>query len=320
MQAFSICQKSDRLSTTPGRFSDPDAGTFQLPTRKTNGDRHSLFGLTFSSLVPAVYVRRKQSRSRHSSLARRQASKITPQVGLDTLTKAAKECQISDTQPSLLDQMLAEFVLRQMDLIAATPIQPRGFDGFVAHARSVGSRFSANDQKRFGVEVLRNSVPTAFSNVARLFFQLLAGRYWNKDSIAVLNLSMSVFAPQLSHWLVGRTRVLSSEEEAQVRSRQNLPAPSGGDVDGPILLIEKCKFLEAVGGCKGLCLNMCKAATEEYLEKDLGLPVYMDPNLEDYSCRMFFLKHPVPRDQDPVLNQPCQSKQCDGNFDFSASR
>ena len=31
--------------------------------------------------------------------------------------------------------------------------------------------------------------------------------------------------------------------------------------------------MEECGGCKDLCLNVCKAGTEEYMKNDLKLPV-----------------------------------------------
>ena len=47
-----------------------------------------------------------------------------------------------------------------------------------------------------------------------------------------------------------------------------------------VMMLRKCKFMEESGGCKNLCLNICKAGTEEYMAKELGMPLRMIPNLE----------------------------------------
>ena len=39
------------------------------------------------------------------------------------------------------------------------------------------------------------------------------------------------------------------------------------------VLCGRCKFIEESGGCKDLCLNVCKAGTEEYMKEDLQFPV-----------------------------------------------
>ncbi|CAE8655222.1 unnamed protein product, partial [Polarella glacialis] len=138
----------------------------------------------------------------------------------------------------------------------------------------------------------------------------------------VARVALSLIGPVVGRWLVGESRLLNLEEGAEVLRlrgpRRGLASGAGSPeelVNEPVLLIKKCKFLEAVGGCKGLCLNMCKSATEEYLAKEFGLPVYMDPNLEDSSCRMMFLQRALPPDQDSALAQPCPAgDNCDNRF------
>ena len=40
-----------------------------------------------------------------------------------------------------------------------------------------------------------------------------------------------------------------------------------------VMMLRKCKFIEEGGGCKDLCLNVCKAGTEEYMTEELDFPV-----------------------------------------------
>ena len=43
------------------------------------------------------------------------------------------------------------------------------------------------------------------------------------------------------------------------------------------LVVEKCKFLQE-SACKGLCLNICKIPTQEFLKDELGLDLTVSPN------------------------------------------
>ena len=40
----------------------------------------------------------------------------------------------------------------------------------------------------------------------------------------------------------------------------------------------------------------------------MGMPLYMEPNFEDLSCKMKFGEVAPPLDQDPVNTQPCFSR------------
>jgi hypothetical protein len=68
--------------------------------------------------------------------------------------------------------------------------------------------------------------------------------------------------------------------------------------------LEKCRYL-AEAGCKSACLHLCKAPTQEFFNKDLGLPLYMKPNFEDSSCEMFFGVSPPAMQDDPAHKEPC---------------
>jgi Beta-carotene isomerase D27-like, C-terminal len=44
--------------------------------------------------------------------------------------------------------------------------------------------------------------------------------------------------------------------------------------------IERCRYLEE-SGCVGTCLNSCKLATERFFVQSMGLPRYIEPNVDD---------------------------------------
>ncbi|CAM9285812.1 unnamed protein product [Choristocarpus tenellus] len=74
------------------------------------------------------------------------------------------------------------------------------------------------------------------------------------------------------------------------------------------LLVERCRFLEA-SECASVCMNTCKVPTEEFFMKDMGLPLEMTPNYEDFSCQFSFGKTPLPRENDEAFEVTC-FEQC----------
>ena len=49
--------------------------------------------------------------------------------------------------------------------------------------------------------------------------------------------------------------------------------------------IEKCRFLEETK-CAGSCMHTCKIPTQAFMQEHMGVPLYMEPNLEDFSCEV----------------------------------
>lgn len=70
--------------------------------------------------------------------------------------------------------------------------------------------------------------------------------------------------------------------------------------------IKKCRYLNE-SSCVGMCVNLCKVPTQEFFTKQLGMPLHMQPNFEDYSCTMTFGQCPPPLEEDPVMQQSCLS-------------
>eukprot|EP00897_Mesotaenium_endlicherianum_P005032 jgi/Mesen1/4557/ME000232S03816 len=91
-------------------------------------------------------------------------------------------------------------------------------------------------------------------------------------------------------WLVGPCQVA----EAEVNGKALRSA----------VQIEKCRYLET-SGCTGMCVNLCKVPTQYFFTEQLGMPLYMEPNFEDLSCRMVFGQQPPLLEEDPALRQAC---------------
>lgn len=209
----------------------------------------------------------------------------------------------------LVEQLLPPWIISNMEIMTKHTSNAVGLPAFIEHSMVVAS-WDISEQRSFGARLLRKTVPEP---VAQLFGAILnALKIWPDLHSRAIRFGSSTIGAATSHWLVGETRVLSPEEEqALVQKLRH----EGLDVapDG-VMLLRKCKFIEESGGCKDLCLNVCKAGTEEYMKEDLQFPVRMIPNLKDHSCAILLMEQPVPPDKDPLFKQPCGAAHCDKKF------
>lgn len=227
---------------------------------------------------------------------------------------------------SLVEPLVLQVVIPEMERISGHKSTTSGYDAFVEQARIIRETSDVEGQRAFGSLLLRRVIPVIVTWPIRALFTLLS-LVWPDGHAAFVRHSVGFFGPVFSYWLVGECRMMTPEEEAAERWERDFaisangphPDTAGPHGTGPVFLIRKCKFMEATGGCKGLCLNLCKVAAEEYLSKELGLKVYMDPDMSDYSCRMRFLQEPLPPDQDPAFSRTCGSSTCDRGFVMPAS-
>ncbi|KAK6164597.1 hypothetical protein DH2020_001461 [Rehmannia glutinosa] len=68
-------------------------------------------------------------------------------------------------------------------------------------------------------------------------------------------------------WLVGPCEVRESEFE--------------GEKEKNVVYIPKCRFLEETN-CVGMCTNLCKMPSQEFIKDTLGTPVSMVPSKQSY--------------------------------------
>ena len=89
-------------------------------------------------------------------------------------------------------------------------------------------------------------------------------------------------------------------------SLADVECPDAGWGDGrrAALEIERCRFLEA-GGCASACVNLCKVPTQTFFRDDMGVPLLMEPDYDDFSCRFSFGKSPPPLAADEALDVAC---------------
>lgn len=68
--------------------------------------------------------------------------------------------------------------------------------------------------------------------------------------------------------------------------------------------VERCRYLEQTG-CAACCINSCKVPTQEFFANEMGLPLTMTPNYEDFSCQFSFGLTPPSEDEDEAFKTPC---------------
>ncbi|EFJ43024.1 hypothetical protein VOLCADRAFT_106966 [Volvox carteri f. nagariensis] len=73
-------------------------------------------------------------------------------------------------------------------------------------------------------------------------------------------------------WLMGPCKVNDVEIDGGVVGK------------GHGVLVERCRYLEQAG-CASVCINSCKIPTQTFFAKDMGLPLTMTPNYDDFSCQ-----------------------------------
>lgn len=67
---------------------------------------------------------------------------------------------------------------------------------------------------------------------------------------------------------------------------------------------ERCRFLENAN-CASVCVNTCKVPSQEWLTADFGMPLHIQPNYDDFSCRWRFGVEAPPLYEDEAVMVPC---------------
>lgn len=208
------------------------------------------------------------------------------------------------------EQVLPRLFVAEMERITGHQAEGRGLDGFIEHSRVMSYR-GVSEQRAFGPQLLRSVVPHPLASGFRGVFGLIRQALPEAHAFLV-RFGAGTIGSAAIYWLVGESRLLSPEEESELveklRGEGVHVKPAG------VLFLKKCTFMEESGGCKSLCLNLCKAGTEDFMAQDLGMPLRLHPDLEDHSCRILLLQDPVPPEDDPVFSRPCGAERCDQRF------
>ena len=148
-------------------------------------------------------------------------------------------------------------------------------------------------QKLPGASQQSAAVIAGFPRVAPWFRRLFPYSKWGAE----LNARIT---PAFFGWLVGPAKV-KTKKIVDFR----------GDEVRSVVHIERCRYL-AESGCVGMCVNLCRTPVQQFFGEELGLPLRITPNFEDFSCEFEFGREAVKegRGEDEVLKAPCLRECC----------
>ncbi|KAI7726656.1 hypothetical protein M8C21_006124, partial [Ambrosia artemisiifolia] len=144
-----------------------------------------------------------------------------------------------------------------------------GYKGIVSASEAVFRELSPIEQRAFVLKMKKMRLMPN-SKFIREFFAL--------------------FTTVAFRWLVGPSEVREFEFE--------------GKKERNVVHITKCRFLEQAN-CMGMCTNLCKMPTQEFIKKSFGIPVNMVPNFDDMSCEIIYGQDPPAQEDDPAFKEPC---------------
>jgi hypothetical protein len=242
---------------------------------------------TVFSLLSSPYCHQK-TRScgprRYASRHRRIAISFALKNGPDTPKPSYEEI---DAQPlnSVVYQL---FRNKMVAALGNSDSSMPGYDGIVDLTRRLNSLGSPRETQVLTRQILNSLFPSWLPPAFKVMFA---------RPLPDISCRLNAFATWLTcQWLMGECEINAVEVD-------------GGVVkEGYGVLVKRCRYLEETG-CVGVCVNSCKIPTQEFFEKDMGLPLTMEPNYETFECQFSFGKTPLPVEEDEAFRSSCFS-QC----------
>ena len=186
---------------------------------------------------------------------------------------------------SPLDLALMAWFMRKIAMAIDTPMPSNiSYDEFIALCFLQMQGRDPDGQRDITLGIMRSLMPPGGDKIFRKLFPT------NKFSLE-LN---AVICKIVFAWMVGPMTVESTTENDL------------GEMIASKVHIKKCRWLQE-SGCTGMCVNMCKTATQDFFVNDFGLPLTIKPNFEDKSCDFYFGLTPPPIEKDEALTFGCNS-------------
>jgi hypothetical protein len=159
-----------------------------------------------------------------------------------------------------------------------------GYDGIVDLTRRLNALGSPRQTQALTRRILNSLFPSWLPPAFRVMFA---------KPLPDLSCRLNALATWLTcQWLMGECEINAVEVD-------------GGEVrEGYGVLVKRCRYLEETG-CVGVCINSCKVPTQEFFEKDMGLPLTMEPNYETFECQFSFGKTPPAPEMDDAFASTC---------------
>ncbi|EIE22959.1 hypothetical protein COCSUDRAFT_15824 [Coccomyxa subellipsoidea C-169] len=210
----------------------------------------------------------------------------------DSFSKAGPETpapsyESIDSQP--LNRAIMSLFRQKMVAAIGKNSDKEGYDAIVDLTRLLNSKSSnPRDTQVKTRQILLSLFPSWLPPAFKVMFS---------KPMPEVSCQLNAWVTMLTcQWLMGPCKVNDVELD-------------GGRIgSGQGVLVERCRYLEETG-CASVCLNSCKIPTQEFFAKDMGLPLTMTPNYEDFSCQFSFGLTPKPAAIDEAFATPCFS-QC----------
>nr|XP_043638536.1 beta-carotene isomerase D27, chloroplastic-like [Erigeron canadensis] len=199
---------------------------------------------------------------------------------LDTRNNTIATTSKTVYRDNWFERIVIAYLSKAVQETAGITTDTPGYKGLVTVSTAMFREFSQTKQRQLVINALEKVIPSfALSMVKKLMPQSKFTREF-----------FAIFTTLAFHWLVGPSEVRESEFEG--RKERN------------VVHITKCRFLEEAN-CIGMCTNLCKMPTQEFISKNFGTPVNMVPNFDDMSCEIIFGQDPPAQEDDPAFKKPC---------------
>ncbi|KAL3690718.1 hypothetical protein R1sor_004369 [Riccia sorocarpa] len=230
-------------------------------------------GLGSPAVVPVLRVRSRRSRGKVQCMKQ--------DLEGTTMTPAPKSCERTQYNDSWLERKSIHFLTKRMERMTGKTTELEGYDGFVDITKKMVHGHNASSQQATVHQILSTVLPSwLLSSIRRM-----PKTKWMTESYAL-------FTVIFFKWLVG---------ESEIREQE-----VNGEVMKSTVYIKKCRYLES-SQCVGLCVNLCKFPTQDFIGEQFGMPLTMKPNFEDMSCEMMYGVQPPRKEEDDAYRQPCYS-------------
>ncbi|WIA15386.1 hypothetical protein OEZ85_002048 [Tetradesmus obliquus] len=233
---------------------------------------------------PLVCRPHNQQRLQQLRFSHSQAAAATRQAGP---AEPVPDYAAIDSQP--LNQVVMALFRRKMVAAIGSDSQLSGYEAIIDLTRRLNASYSEARQVQLTTRGILNSLfPSWLPGAFKVMFS---------KPLPEFSCKLNALATALTcQWLMGPCKVNDVELD------------DGSVGEGMGVLVERCRYLEQAG-CASICINSCKVPTQEFFEKDMGLPLTMTPNYEDFSCQFSFGKAPLPQQLDEAFSTPC-FQQC----------
>ncbi|KAL4572009.1 hypothetical protein LXL04_018777 [Taraxacum kok-saghyz] len=226
-------------------------------------------------------------------------SVLTPSASANNLkSEATSSYNIATTttktvyKDNWFDLVAVDYLSKAVQDATGLKNEKSGYESLVVAAGDVFRSFDPIKQRQLVVKALQNAIPGPISFMASLLNScycieqiktILPPSKFSREYFATFT---TIFFP----WLVGQCEVRESEFE--------------GAKEKNVVHVKKCRFLESTN-CAGMCTNLCKIPSQEFIKSSFGIPFTMVPNYDDMSCEMIFGQDPPSLQDDPAFKQPC---------------